>query len=357
MKYLPLTFMLRISFIAKALTFALLIGLSFRTSAFQKDILFSSEIPLDLEIITNFKLIKGSKSDTVFFPTFIKFKNNEGKPDSVPVNLRGRGNSRRAQCFFTPLWLKIPKGASKNSPFEGNRSLKLVLPCQEGESFNHLIVKEYMVYKLFEQISPYYFQTRLINLTLTDRQNKKGKTYALTAFVLEDVDNVAEYHEAKTKDSGLILPQLINDTLALKQDFFAFMIGNTDWSNTTQHNVKMLIKGDEKYIPVAYDFDYSGFVNAPYAIPYDYLPIKKVTERLYRGICRNETLTQLVKSDFLQRESQILTNLEKYRSLLPNPEFESARNYLLDFFSILKSETSFQAQISNTCQKYGLIEN
>jgi hypothetical protein len=214
-----------------------------------------------------------------------------------------------------------------------------------------------MVYKLFEQISPYYFQTRLINLTLTDRQNKKGKTYALTAFVLEDVDNVAEYHEAKTKDSGLILPQLINDTLALKQDFFAFMIGNTDWSNTTQHNVKMLIKGDEKYIPVAYDFDYSGFVNAPYAIPYDYLPIKKVTERLYRGICRNETLTQLVKSDFLQRESQILTNLEKSRSLLPNPEFESARNYLLDFFSILKNETEFQTQLAGACQKYGLIEN
>jgi hypothetical protein len=349
--------MLRISFIAKALTFALLIGLSFRTSAFQKDILFSSEIPLDLEIVTNFKLIKGSKSDTVFFPTFIKFKNEEGKQDSVPVNLRGRGNSRRAQCFFTPLWLKIPKGASKNTPFEGNRSLKLVLPCQEGESFNHLIVKEYMAYKLYEQVSPYFFQTRLFNLTLTDRQNKKGKTYALTAFVLEDVDNVAENYEAKTKDSGLILPQLINDTLALKQDFFAFMIGNTDWSNTTQHNVKMLIKGDGKFIPVAYDFDYSGFVNAPYAIPYDYLPIKKVTERFYRGICRNEVLTQLVKSDFLQSESQILATLEKYSSLLPSSEFESARNYLMDFFSILKNETEFQTQLAGACQKYGLIEN
>lgn len=349
--------MKRISFIAKALTFALLIGVSLRASAFQKDILFASEAPLDLEIVTNFKLIKGSKADTVFFPTFIKFKNGEGKPDSVPVNLRGRGNSRRAQCFFTPLWLKIPKGATKNTPFEGNRSLKLVLPCQEGEFYNQLVAKEYIAYKLYEQVSPYFFQTRLINLTLTDRQNKKGKTYALTAFVLEDVDNVAENYEAKTKDSGLILPQLIHDTLALKQDFFAFMIGNTDWSNTTQHNVKMLDKGDGKFIPVPYDFDYSGFVNAPYAIPYDYLPIKKVTERLYRGICRSNDLTKFVRADFLAHQSQIFTTLEKYRSLLPSSEFESSRNYLMDFFSLLKSETSFQAQIANACQKYGLIEN
>jgi hypothetical protein len=197
----------------------------------------------------------------------------------------------------------------------------------------------------------------LINLTLTDRQSKKGKTYGLTAFVLEDVDNVAENYEAKTKDSGLILPQLINDTLALKQDFFAFMIGNTDWSNTTQHNVKMLKKGEGKFIPVAYDFDYSGFVNAPYAVPYNYLPIKQVTERLYRGICRNDALTQFVKNDFLQSETQIFTTLEKYRTFLPKPEFESARNYLLDFFSILKNESEFQSKLAGACQKYNLIEN
>jgi hypothetical protein len=349
--------MRRISFVECALTFSLALCLSFGTFAFQKDVLFEDETPFDLDIVTNFKLIKGSKSDSVFFPTFLRFKNSEGKPDSVPVNLRGRGNSRRAQCFFTPLWLKIPKGATKNTPFEGNRSLKLVIPCQEGEYFNDLIIKEYIAYKLFEQVSPYFFRTRLINLTLTDKQSKKGKTYTLTAFVLEDVDNVAENYGAKTKDSGLVLPQLVNDTLALRQDFFAFMIGNTDWSNTTQHNVKMLDTGQGKLIPVAYDFDYSGLVNAPYAIPYDYLPIKKVTERLYRGICRNEGLTQLVKADFLQRENTILKTLENYRLSLPNSEYDLARNYLIDFFSILKNEEEFNSQISKACQNYDLIEN
>jgi hypothetical protein len=253
--------------------------------------------------------------------------------------------------------LKIPKGATKNTPFEGNRSLKLVLPCQEGDSYNQLVFKEYIAYKLYEQVSPYFFQTRLINLKLTDRQTKKGKSYDLTAFVLEDLDNVAENFKAKTKDSGLVFPQLINDTLALKQDFFALMIGNTDWSNTSQHNVKMLNTGQGKLIPVPYDFDYSGFVNAPYAIPYEYLPIKKVTERLYRGICRSEELTQFVRADFLGRESQILSTLSTYQSTLSSADYASARSYLLEFFSILKNDGAFNSQVTQACQKHNLIGN
>jgi hypothetical protein len=121
------------------------------------------------------------------------------------------------------------------------------------------------------------------------------------------------------------------------------MIGNTDWSNTTQHNSKMLDIGQRKFVPVPYDFDYSGFVNAPYAIPYDYLPIKKVTDRLYRGICRSHELTQFVKGDFLGRESQILSTLATYQSTLSS--------------AILKNEAAFNSQITQACQKYNLIGN
>ena len=347
----------RTSFTALVSTIILVLSVAFSSFAFQKDILFEKEDPMDLELVTNLKSLKGSKSDTIFFSTFIKFKNASGMADSVPVDLRARGNSRRAQCFFPPIWLKIPNGAAKNTPFHGNRSLKLVLPCQEGQYYNDLITKEYIIYKLYEGISPYYFRTRMIKLALTDRQGKKNKTYNLNAFVIEDVDNVAENYEAKGVKSGLIYPHLVNDTLALTQDFFSFMIGNTDWSNATQHNVRMLDLGEDKYVPVSYDFDNSGFVNAPYAKPYDYLPIENVTERLYRGICRNQELTQWVRTDFLQREAKILEIMDRYQNDLPHSEFESARNYLVEFFEILRNDTSFESQMISNCQKYNFIEN
>lgn len=335
--------------------FAFILMFTFASSLFgrQKDILFEDEEPLELELTTQFKSLKGSESDTVYFPTFLKYKNEFGVTDSVPVDVRARGNSRRAQCFFMPLWLKIPKGNSKNTPFQGNRSLKLVLPCQEGQEYRELVAKEFMAYKLYEVVSPVHFRTRRVNLTLTDQQNKRKRTYNLSAFVIEDVDEVAKNHDAKKINSGIIFPHLINDTLAMKQDFFSFMIGNTDWSNTTQHNVRMLdLKNEDKHIPVPYDFDYSGFVNAPYAVPYDYLPIKSVTERLYRGVCRDAELTQWVKNEFLEKEDQFFLTLEQYKTELSEPEFQKAKAYLLDFFQILKSEEAFQSQMISTCQEY-----
>jgi hypothetical protein len=135
------------------------------------------------------------------------------------------------------------------------------------------------------------------------------------------------------------------------------MIGNTDWSNATQHNVRMLDLGKEKFVPVSYDFDNSGFVNAPYAVPYDYLPIENVTERLYRGICRNQELTQFIRTDFLNSEPKILEIMDRYQSFLPRSEFELARKYLVDFFEILRNDTSFESQMISNCQQYNFIEN
>ncbi|GMQ26035.1 hypothetical protein Aoki45_27170 [Algoriphagus sp. oki45] len=334
---------------------AFILMLSFASSLFgrQKDVLFEDEQPLELELTTQFKSLKGSESDTVYFPTFLKYKNESGATDSVPVDVRARGNSRRAQCFFMPLWLKIPKGNSKNTPFQGNRSLKLVLPCQEWEEYEELVAKEFMAYKLYEVVSPIHFRTRRVDLTLTDQQNRRKRNYTILSFVIEDVDEVAKKHDAKKINSGIIFPHLINDTLAMKQDFFSYMIGNTDWSNTTQHNVRMLdLKQEEKHVPVPYDFDYAGFVNAPYAVPYDYLPIKSVTERLYRGVCRNPELTQWVKNDFLAKEEQFFLVLEKFKSDLSAPAYQKAKAYLLEFFEILKNEEAFQSQMISTCQEY-----
>ena len=48
---------------------------------------------------------------------------------------------------------------------------------------------------------------------------------------------------------------------------FQYMIANTDWSTTFLHNAKLIQLNDtKKYIPLAYDFDMAGFVDAPYAV-------------------------------------------------------------------------------------------
>ena len=53
----------------------------------------------------------------------------------------------------------------------------------------------------------------------------------------------------------------------LNMAVFEYLIGNTDWSAVGSHNVRLIKCKDYPLpLPIAYDFDYSGFVNAPYAV-------------------------------------------------------------------------------------------
>ena len=73
---------------------------------------------------------------------------------------------------------------------------------------------------------------------------------------------------------------------------FNFMIGNYDWSVPGHHNV-LVIKSLEfdPYglgIAIPHDFDWTGLVNASYAIPAENVGTENVRERLFEGICRTE---------------------------------------------------------------------
>jgi hypothetical protein len=105
-------------------------------------------------------------------------------------------------------------------------------------------------------------------------------------------------------------PRTLQDTIAFRFALFQFMISNTDWSKASQHNSK-LISLHSKYIPIPYDFDMSGLVDAPYAVVSvvgdEALPVESVRERYYRGFCTSPEITQLVRNEFLSKEKKLLS--------------------------------------------------
>jgi hypothetical protein len=332
--------------------FVLLFIFCIESFAFQNSPLFSTEKPLEMELVTTLSQLRQSESDTIFFSAKMRYKNEAGSWDSLEVELRARGNTRRSMCYFPPLRVKIKKKKSKDSLFEEDKSLKLVLPCQLANSFNGMIVREYMCYKFYENITPYHFQTRMLNLTLVDQNDKKSKTHNMVAFFIEDDDKVAKRFQLKISNAKPIIPGTIHDSTAVRQDFFAFMIGNTDWSNTGQHNVKMMVDKNKINFPLPYDFDMAGIVGAPYAIPYDYLPIKTVQERLYRGLCRDPGLIQYIRNQYMTAEPHMMEIVDQYEAQLSAPDFKRAKKYLSDFFDILKNEKLFNQEILSKCQPY-----
>ncbi len=312
--------------------------------------LFKDERPLDIKLQFSFREIKKSTADSIYFPTFLSFRNEHGIWDSIPIALRARGNFRRANCNFPPLRIKLKKNDTEGTVFQGNKNLKLVLPCQ-AETNTDLIMKEYVCYQLYEHITPYIFNTRLFNITLTDQSGKKDKTYTLRGFFIEDNDLVAKRFNGEIVQPKNFLPGRLHDTTAVRHDFFQYLIGNTDWSSRASHNVSLLHLEVAKYVPLAYDFDMAGLVDAPYATVNDKLGISDVSQRLYRGLCREERVFEYVRAQYLSLESAIYGTLENHAQYFDDKQLNSMKRYLNGFFAILKSDKQFKSKVLLDCRR------
>lgn len=295
------------------------------------------------------KEVKRSESDSIFFPSHLTYKNDQGQWDSLEVGIRARGNFRRKHCYFPPVRLKMKKSHVTGTPFEGNKSFKLVLPCQNVKSANNLILREYLCYKLLEPITPHFFHTRLAYITLTDQRGKQAKSHSITGFLIEDDDLIAHRFNGRVLDQ-IILPKQLNDTAAVVHDFFEYLIANTDWSTTVQHNTKVIQLPPNKKVPLSYDFDMAGLVNAPYATINESLDIKSVKERLYRGYCRDESIMEYVRAKYIRLEPEIMNVLSDHQSYFSEDEYPGMRKYIEEFFIILKDDKKFKNSILQKCR-------
>ncbi len=312
-------------------------------------IIFRETQPISLQLAFSLKAIEKNRSDTVYFPSYLRYKNEKEGWDSLAIGIRARGNFRRRHCYFPPLRIKMKKSHTEETPFAGNKSFKLVMPCQGGKSGNTLIVKEYLCYKLLEPISPYFFHTRLADITLVDQSGKNLKSYSLTGFLIEDDDLIADRLSGKVIEQD-ISHKLINDTAAVINDFFEYMIVNTDWSTTGQHNSKIIELPGHKKVPLPYDFDMAGLVNAPYATVNESLDIKSVQERLYRGYCRSESVMQYVRSEYLHLEPAIMKVMVDHQAYFNKSEFLQMKVFIEQFFATLKSDNQFKNAILLSCR-------
>ena len=310
--------------------------------------LFKDQSILPMRMSFSNKEMKRKTNDSTYLLSRIYYE-NEGIWDSIEVKIRARGNFRRAHCYFPPIKIKIKKSIAKGTLFKGNKELKVVLPCYSSESTFDNIVKEYMAYKLYELISPYHYKTRMTTINLTELKGNKTKTHQLKAFLIEDIDKVADRHNAK-KMKRSVHPLQQDNICSVQNDFFQYMIGNTDYSVAYQHNEKLIFTSDNKTMPIPYDFDMSGLVDASYSVvsqvQNETLSIEKVTDRLYRGFKRDEQIYQMVRKQFLDNEQKFYAVMDGLKDNFDNPkEYDKARIFIGDFFKVMKDDTKFSNEI------------
>lgn len=309
---------------------------------------FSDDKILPIKLSYSINKIKKETNDSTYIDSNLSYQLNDGSWESLPVELRARGNYRLKNCYFTPLKIKIKKSVSNKTPFEGNNTFKAVLPCLLKSDNDDNVIKEYLVYKLFEIVSPYHFKTRIVDIDLEQIKNNKTKAHLLKGFFIEDDKTLAKRVDGKVYERS-IHPLNQDDLTSVRHAFFQFMIGNTDFSQAYQHNVKILYI-DNKLTPIPYDFDMAGFVNASYAvvsqIQGESIGTTSVTDRKYRGFIRDKTIFDQVRQEFLANRTEMLTILDAHASYFDDPKaFSIAKEYILSFFEIIVNDSSYKSEI------------
>lgn len=336
----------------KKSSLVVLLALSFALPGRAQEVnpLFASKESIHLKASGSIKAIKKNTNDSTYSSGKFLYEKESGQWIELETEARVRGNFRLKNCYFPPLKLKFKKKEVEQTPFAGNKSLKLVLPCEKQSNMNRLIAREYVCYQVYEVITPYHFKTRLVNLEWTEVNGRKPKVFDLLGFLVEDNSAVAKRNAGKVIEMKGLNPAAFDARQSVRNDYFQYMIGNADWSAVYQHNSNILF-ADGKYMPLPYDFDMSGLVNADYAqTSPPSLGTGNPRERVYRGFCKETDIMEEIRKEYLLHEKDFHVIIDQNAAYVKESDAKDMHSYINEFYEILKSDHLFKNTILKGCR-------
>jgi hypothetical protein len=290
----------------------------------------------------DFKTVFSVKDDSTYFPASLTLADNDGQVKTIGIEIRTRGVTRRKSevCRFPPLRLEFPKKEVKNTPFEGQKTLKLVTHCDNAGHYEQNTILEYLIYKAYNILTDSSFQVRPAEIGYI-YAGKKTDTIQKFGFFLEREKHLAERLQGIELEIERIHPDRMDPFQTCLVDMFQYMIGNTDYSIYQVHNIILVSDSARRLtlIPVPYDFDWSGLVSATYAVPNPMMHTSDVTERVYRGLWRQPETVYEVIDLFNQKKTEIYQVFED-SEFLDAGEKKKAISYLDQFFWMINDERS-----------------
>jgi hypothetical protein len=315
--------------------------------------LFRAEAPIEVTLAADFRDVFRDR-DTVALerkPATISFPSDSG-PMTLPVELGTRGHFRlrSSTCEFPPLKVFFDKEKVRRTPFGGNGSLKLVTHCGRATRYEQNVLLEHAIYRAYNRLTDLSHRSRLARVTYADTKDP-ARTITRYGFFLEDDDEMAR------RNGGQILPMVgggLDEMDPAQLDLvavFQYLIGNTDWSVIMIHNIRLVqVEGHPYFLPVAYDFDWSGVVNASYARPDPQLGTRTVRDRIYRGACRPLSELGPTLARIMERRDSIRDAFATVPDLEPK-RLEDVLRYLDDGFRTIARLDDFRHEQERACAR------
>lgn len=316
--------------------------------------LFAQDRPIPMILAADFSKLEDDRNqDSERRPGVIVMKGESGEIVEVPleVNTRGRFRLQRTICPDPPLRLRFEDSLRIGTVFDGQGGFKLVTHCRDNETYHQNLLEEYLAYRFYNLLTDLSFRVQLVEITYVDTSGEREPRTRM-GFVIEDEDALARRVGGQLVEFESTLPnQFVVDHLSLMY-LFHYMIGNVDWGTTASHNIKLFQIEDGLY-PVPYDFDWSGFVDAPYAVPNRLTEPHhdSVRERLYWGVCMPEINYQGTLALFRGVKEEIIAMVGTVPGL-SEVNAQAALTYLEEFFAVVENPDTADREIVQACRPW-----
>ncbi len=320
--------------------------------------LFTADEPLRIEIRGPIStLVKGSRDRSRAHQARLTLA---GMDASHAIRLSPRGITRlkRETCTFPPLRVDFAPAPSAPSPFAGQGRLKLVTHCQGSAGFQQHVLLEYAAYRLYNLMTPASFRVRLANIDYVDDDGRA--VASRVGFFIEERDDVGRrigLGPARTGDR--VVMGRLDPAAAARVALFQYMIGNLDWSMRAGppgegccHNSRLFVAAGASanganLVSVPYDFDYSGLVDAPYAVPPDGSDTS-VRKRDYQGYCHHNSQARAAAADIRGKRPALLAEIGRIPGLDSRSQ-RKAIGYLDQFFADISTDERLAEKVLKSC--------
>lgn len=303
---------------------------------------FDEDGIIEMTLTTDIAKMQKEKGVDMFQPATVGLRFPDNSIVAEPVTVAPRGHFRREYCNIPPILIDFSTPTSPRLSPLGK--LKLVIGCGSNGNDEQLLLKEYLIYKMYNLLDDKSFRVRLLKVNYIDTRNKV-KTFWQYAFLIEDDKDMAIRNNCIKKPKAQYATESTDRETMTKVAVFEYLISNGDWSVPNNHNIRLIYdKNNAAALPYAvpYDFDHSGFVNASYATPNELLGTETVTERAYRGFPRTMDELQTTLDIFRAKKESLIALINNCTFLQARVKKEAV-DYVNDFYKIINDKRQVQS--------------
>ena len=318
--------------------------------------LFETREPLTLRLEAPFSTLLAQRPDEAYHPARLLGPFAGGADAALDLRVRVRGKSRLRLCDFPPLLLNFRATGLAGTEFEGEDRLKLVTHCSRNSAYDQHLLLEYLSYRVLNLLTDSSLRVRLVEARYFDTDRARDLA-TRPGILLEDEERFAERIGSELYEGATVDRARYDARAAALLDVFQYFIGNTDWSALSGapgddccHNVVPVVRPDGSLLPIPYDFDSAGIVNAPHAVPNERLPIQSVRQRLYRGGCHEPAVLEETFAKF-QAERGAITALIQQQAGLSEIVAKRTLDYVEQFYERIEDPRGIERTFRTPCAR------